>query len=67
MSKLDTLVQDFLAQKKIAIVGVSDKRETGCNLGYRKFKAAGYTVYAVNPRLATFEGGSVLSGFELRS
>ena len=56
MSKLDTLVQDFLAQKKIAIVGVSDKRETGCNLGYRKFKDAGYTVYAVNPRLTTFEG-----------
>lgn len=56
MSKLDTLVQDFLAQKKIAVVGVSDKRETGCNLGYRKFKAAGYSVYAVNPRLTTFEG-----------
>ena len=57
MSKIDTLVQDFFAQKKIAVVGVSDKRETGCNLGYRKFKEAGYTVYAVNPRLATFEGG----------
>jgi predicted CoA-binding protein len=56
MSKLDTLVQDFLAQKKIAVVGVSDKRETGCNLGYRKFKAAGYTVYAVNPHLTSFEG-----------
>lgn len=56
MSKLDTLVQDFLAQKKIAVVGVSDKRETGCNLGYRKFKEAGYTVYAVNPRLTSFEG-----------
>jgi len=56
MSKIDTLVQDFLAMKKIAIVGVSDKRDTGCNLAYRKFKEAGYTVYAVNPRLTTFEG-----------
>ncbi len=56
MSKIDTLVQDFLAQKKIAVVGVSDKRETGCNLAYRKFKEAGYSVSAVNPRLATFEG-----------
>jgi predicted CoA-binding protein len=56
MSKIDTLVKDFLAQKKIAVVGVSDKRETGCNLGYRKFKAAGYAVSAVNPRLTTFEG-----------
>jgi uncharacterized protein len=56
MSSLDLLVKDFLAQKKIAVVGVSDKRETGCNLGYRKFKQAGYTVSAVNPRLTSFEG-----------
>ena len=56
MAKIDSLVQDFLAQKKIAVVGVSDKRETGCNLGYRKFKAAGYTVFAVNPHMTTFEG-----------
>jgi hypothetical protein len=56
MSKIDTLVQDFLAQKKIAVVGVSDKRETGCNLAYHKFKETGYAIYAVNPRLTTFEG-----------
>lgn len=55
MTKLDTLVQDFLAQKKIAVVGVSDRRETGCNLAYRKFKQAGYKVYAVNPRQGMFE------------
>jgi hypothetical protein len=35
MAKLEALVQDFLAQKQIAVVGVSDKRETGCNAGYR--------------------------------
>ncbi len=56
MAKIDTLVRDFLAQKKIAVVGVSDKRETGCNLAYRKFKEAGYQVSAVNPRLSSFEG-----------
>jgi uncharacterized protein len=56
MATIDTLVQDFLAQKEIAVVGVSDKRETGCNLAYRKFKEAGYHVHAVNPRLTTFEG-----------
>lgn len=56
MPKIDTLVRDFLAQKKIAVVGVSDKRETGCNLAYRKFKEAGYQVSAVNPRLSSFEG-----------
>jgi predicted CoA-binding protein len=56
MSKIDPLVQDFLAQKKIAVVGVSDKRETGCNAAYKRFKEAGYAVSAVNPRLTTFEG-----------
>lgn len=56
MAKIDELVKDFLAQKKIAVVGVSDKRETGCNLSYKKFKDAGYQVYGVNPRITTFEG-----------
>jgi hypothetical protein len=59
MSKVDDLVKDFLAQKKIAVVGVSDKRDTGCNLAYRKFKAAGYKVYGVNPRITTFEGAPI--------
>ena len=56
MQKLDNLVQDFLTQKKIAIVGVSDKRDTGCNLAYKKFRENGYHVYAVNPRISTYEG-----------
>src|SRR5512143_296227 len=56
MSKIQPLVKDFLAQKKIAVVGVSDKRETGCNAGYRRFKSAGYTVFPVNPHLTKFDG-----------
>jgi predicted CoA-binding protein len=56
MAKIDELVKDFLAQKKIAVVGVSDKRETGCNMSYKKFKQAGYQVYGVNPRITEFEG-----------
>jgi len=55
MAKIDPLVKDFLAQEKIAVVGVSDKRETGCNLAYRKFKEAGYNVSAVNPHITSFE------------
>jgi len=38
------------------VVGVSDKRETGCNLAYTKFKENGYQVFAVNPRISTFNG-----------
>ena len=56
MSKLDEMVQDFLAQKRIAVVGVSDKRETGCNEAYKRFKESGHEVFAVNPRIASFQG-----------
>jgi predicted CoA-binding protein len=58
MSKLDSLVEDFLAQKKIAVVGVSDRRETGCNEAYKRFKENGFQVYAVNPRMASFDGAT---------
>lgn len=56
MAKIDPLVQDFLAQKKIAVVGVSDKRDTGCNLNYKKFKESGYRVFGINPRITMFDG-----------
>ena len=56
MGNIDHLVQDFLAQKTIAVVGISDKRETGCNLNYKKFKENGYKVYAVNPRITVYDG-----------
>jgi len=61
MAKLENLVQDFLAQKKIAIVGVSDKRDTGCNLAYKKLKENGYQVFAVNPRITTYDGAPCYS------
>lgn len=56
MQKIDMLVGDFLGLKKIAVVGVSDRRETGCNATYQRFKKAGYTVFAVNPRIQSYDG-----------
>jgi len=56
MTKIETLVQGFLAQKVIAVVGVSDKRDTGANRNYKTFKGHGYRVYAVNPRISMFDG-----------
>ena len=56
MAKVDDLVKSFLDQKRIAVVGVSDKRETGCNLAYKNFKQNGYQVYAVNPRIPAYDG-----------
>ncbi len=56
MKTTETLIKDFLNLKKIAVIGVSDKRDTGCNANYKKFKEQGYTVYAVNPRISIFNG-----------
>ena len=56
MAKIDEMVKEFLALKKIAVVGVSSRRETGCNANYRKFKSSGYQVFAVNPHITEFDG-----------
>ena len=61
MARIDDLVNDFLAQKVIAVVGVSNQRETGANRNYRTFKQHGYRVYAVNPRISTFDGSPCYS------
>jgi predicted CoA-binding protein len=55
---LETKVNDFLAQKRIAIAGVSRNRShhpVG-NLIYQRLKKAGHDVFAVNPRMQTFDG-----------
>lgn len=49
-------VDDFLAQKRIAVAGVSRTKEDAANLIYRKFKEAGYQVFPVNPKTDTFDG-----------
>jgi predicted CoA-binding protein len=51
-------VHDFLAQKRIAVVGVSrdDSQHPAGNLIYRRLKATGHDVFPVNPKMQTFEG-----------
>jgi uncharacterized protein len=56
MANIDYLVKDFHAQKVIAVVGVSNERETGANRNYKTFKQRGYRVYTVNPRISEFDG-----------
>jgi uncharacterized protein len=53
---LDERVRDFLAQERIAVTGVSNKRELTGNVIYRKLKTAGYKVFGVNPETPTFDG-----------
>ena len=55
---LETQVHDFLAQKRIAVAGVSRDNAhhpTG-NLIYRRLKKTGHEVFAVNPNMQAFEG-----------
>jgi len=55
---LEAKVQDFLAQKRIAVAGVSrnnNHHPTG-NLIYRRLKKTGHDVFAVNPHMQSFEG-----------
>jgi predicted CoA-binding protein len=54
----ETRVHDFLAQKRIAIAGVSrtNSHHPAGNLIYRRLKKAGHQVFAVNPNMQTFDG-----------
>lgn len=55
MTSIDALAREFLAQRRLAVVGVSRTREDAANLIYRKLRDAGYQVYPVNPHTDTFD------------
>ena len=54
----EAAVQDFLAQKRIAVAGVSGHASLhpAANAIYRRLKGAGHEVFAVNPTLEAYEG-----------
>jgi len=54
---LATKIDEFLAQKRIAVAGVSlDSRHPVGNLIYQRLKKTGHDVFAVNPHLQEFNG-----------
>ena len=55
---LETKVHDFLAQKRIAVAGVSrgNSQHPVGNLIYQRLKRTGHDVFPVNPHMQTFEG-----------
>lgn len=55
---LEAKVNDFLAQERIAVAGVSRNRSNhpAGNLIYRRLKDTGHEVFAVNPNMQAFEG-----------
>jgi len=54
----DAKVHDFLAQRRIAVAGVSrdNSRHAASNLIYRRLKSTGHDVFAVNPHMQRFDG-----------
>lgn len=49
-------VDQFLALKKLAVVGVSLNKQKFGSAAYIDLKSKGYTVYPVHPKLTEFEG-----------
>jgi len=65
-STLDSKVHDFLAQKRIAVAGVSrdnTAHPTG-NLIYRRLKKTGHEVFPVNPHMQNFDGDLCYSNLQ---
>lgn len=55
-------IDEFMALKSIAIVGVSRNKDKFGNAIYRDLKAKGYKVMAVNPKLDMAEGDRCYAG-----
>jgi len=49
-------VDDFLAQRTLAVVGVSRDPKAFANGAYKELKAKGYRLLPVNPHMETFGG-----------
>jgi predicted CoA-binding protein len=58
MPTAEAAIADFLAQKRIAVAGVSREPggKHGGNIIYKRLKERGYEVFAVNPNTDTVEG-----------
>jgi uncharacterized protein len=54
--KTKSAIESFLAQRKLAVVGVSRGTKQFANSAYRLLKMRGYTVYPVNPNTVQAEG-----------
>lgn len=49
-------VNDFMAQKNIAIVGVSRKKQKFGNAIYKELEKKGFALYPVNPNMEEYNG-----------
>jgi len=58
-----TIVQDFISQKTLAVVGVSRHGQKFGNMAYRELKAGGYKLYPIHPEAETLEGDHTCKDF----
>jgi predicted CoA-binding protein len=56
MSTLSPLAEDFLAQRTIALIGISSRQQSLANNLYKRLRTPQRTVVAVHPTMTTFEG-----------
>jgi predicted CoA-binding protein len=61
MPSLREAAEEFLAQKRIAVAGVSRDEKQPANLIYRRLRATGHDVFAVNPNATELEGDPCFS------
>ena len=54
----EELAKDFLAQKRIAVVGASSSKQATGNAIYKALRDRGYTVFPVHPSAEAIEGDS---------
>lgn len=62
MKNCKATIQEFMTQKKVAVVGVSRNKDKFGNAIYRELKKAGYKVFAVNPNADMVEGDRCYGG-----
>jgi len=56
MPELQDAIHDFLAQKRIAVAGVSRSGQEAANVIFQKLSDSGYEVFPVNPKAEEVEG-----------
>jgi predicted CoA-binding protein len=56
MAALPMAIDDFLAQRRIAVAGVSASRKLTGNVVYQRLKERGYEAFAINPHAQIVDG-----------
>ena len=62
MQKMKEAASEFLAEKRVAVTGVSRNASGhGANAVYQRLRQRGYEVFAVNPNVGEVEGDGAIT------